>query len=337
MKTRVLLIILLSISFFSIFAQKDENVWLIKDKNIGNGIIYKPQDYINKELNFSNLIITAKENSEVIAPIAGTIIAFRYTYYKQLNISMTFGEFSYNDSISISDYDLEFRITIARQNNLNPNNISLLLGLKTSKGEIYWILGLRPTKYFKSGTKINKGEIIGKVGYSYHQIKQPSILFARDVNGKVADPMSIFGLKSTFSPSQEHTINFQTFKHSQSKLLEDFEIFKNALIQGHPGLYDYISKNDLNNLFRKTIEQINSPMTTEEFKTFLSPILTNIRDSHTALILKRNKSHDGSYPPILFGLKNDSLVVFSALPKFANFVGKEIIDIDGENMDILNL
>ena len=245
---------------------------------------------------------------------------------------MTFGVLSYNDSISISDYDIEFRKTIARQNNLNLNDISLLLGLETNKGEIYWILGLRPTKIFKSGTKINKGEVIGKVGYSYHRIKQPSILFARDVKGKPADPMSIFGLKTTFRAPQETTRNYLTYKHPEAKLVEDFRTFRNALEQGHPGLNDYISKNNLNSLFDSVKTDLISPMTSEEFKTLLLPILKEIRDSHTGLLSKRYKTIDGANPPILFGLKNDSLVVYSTLPEYRSHVNKKIIEIDGENI-----
>lgn len=333
MKMRTLLIILLSISNFFILAQEDVNNWLIKGENIGKGIIYRPQDYINKELNFSNLFINAKENSEVIAPRSGIVKSFRYAYYKKLTYSVTFGEPNYNDSLSVAYFDTEFRKTIAEQNNLNPNDISLLLGLETKKGEMYWILGLRPVKFFKTGTKINKGEIIGKVGYSYHQIKQPSILFSRDVQGKPADPMSMFGLKSTFRQSQQETTrNYLTYKHPRVKLAKDFKTFKNALVQGHPGLYDYISKDNLNNLFDKAEAQLTSRMTSEEFRTLLLPILKEIRDSHTVLLSKRYKTTDRAYPPILFGLKNDSLVVYSALPEYKNFLDKKIIGIDGENL-----
>ncbi len=283
-------------------------------------------------MNYSNLIIEAEENSEVIAPVSGTIKTFHYAYYKRLNISMTFGGHNYKDSISINDYDNYFRETIARENNLRPEDISLLLGIETRKDEIYWLLGLRPTKYFKTGTKITKGETIGKVGYSYGQIKEPSIIFSRDIGGRPADPMIIFGLKSTFDIVPEKKINYETYKHHQTKLLQDFKIFKNSLIQGHPGLYDYIEKSELNKCFNKAEMKLNKPMTTDEFKKVLLPIVKNIRDSHTVLLSKTHKSNEDKYPPILYGLRNDSLLIFASLPKFNNFLGKRIVEIDGKKV-----
>ena len=86
-----------------------------------------------------------------------------------------------------------------------------------------------------------------------------------------------------------------------------FEIFKNSLIEGHPGLYDYITPNELEILFFETEKQINKPLTSEEFKFLLIPIIKNIKDSHTAILSKKYKFKYDFHLPILFGLKNDSL------------------------------
>jgi len=315
-------------------AQEDVDSWPIKEVTVGKGIIYKPQDYIHEELNFSILFINAEENSEVIAPHSGIVKSFSYIYFKALTYTTSF-EHNYNDSLEVSLYDSEFRKNLAQENMLNPDYFSIMLGLEVQKGEMYWISGLRPVKFFKTGTKIEKGEVIGKVGYSYRKIKQPSIQLARDVNGKPTDPISIFGLKSTFISPQKSTRNYLTYKHPVKKLIEDFNIFKEALEQGHSGLYDYTSKDQLNKRFDLVEAKLIKPMTSEEFRLLLIPILREIRDSHTALISKRYKPNDGLKPPILFGLKNDSLVVFSSLPEQRGFIGKKIIEIDGE--DVINI
>jgi C-terminal processing protease CtpA/Prc len=312
-------------------AQEDVDSWPIKGENIGKGIVFKPQDYIRDELNFDNLFIKAEENSEVIAPHSGIVKSFSYVYHETLKYMM-FLEHSYNDSLEISLHDAEFRENSAHKNELNPNYISISLGLEVKKGEMYYISGLRPVKYFKTGTKIKKGDIIGKVGYSYHKIERPSIQFSRSLRGRSADPMSIFGLTSSFLPPQKSTRNYLTYKHPVKKLIEDFNVFKDALEEGHPGLYDYVSKDQLNKLFDLVEAKLIKPMTSEEFRVLLLPILKEVRDSHTGLISKRYKTNDRSTPPILFGLKNDSLVVFSTITEHSGLVGKNIVEIDGEKV-----
>ena len=102
-----------------------------------------------------------------------------------------------------------------------------------------------------------------------------------------------------------------------------------------PVLYDYISKNELSDLFEHTKLEINHPMTSEEFRILLLPILTSIRDSHTALLSKMYKITDNSRPPILFGLKNDSLIVFATLSEYERFLNKSIITIDGVDISVI--
>lgn len=67
--------------------QKDTDLyqWPIEGKNTGEGILYRPQDYIDKELNFGNLYITAELGNNIVSPCDGTVTAFYLVYYPSLH------------------------------------------------------------------------------------------------------------------------------------------------------------------------------------------------------------------------------------------------------------
>jgi C-terminal processing protease CtpA/Prc len=312
----------------NLFSQNKVNyLWPIKNTDVGKGIIVKPQDYIENELNFGNLFITANEGEIVVAPHSGIIKNFGYTYRKTL-IDMRSYRHKYNDSLSIEEFDIEYRKAAANHYKVNAKNISISIGIQTPKGDIYYISGIRPTEYFKTGAKIIRGQTIGRVGYSFHKIEKPSIWFSKSAKSKVEDPMSVFGINSTFVPYQKDKINYLKFKHPISKLKKDFIVFRESLEEGHPGLYDYITKVELDNLFDKTYTNILKPLTSEEFRLSLLPILRAIKDSHTALYSNKYKISDKTKLPILFGIMNDSLIIYSALETENKFLHKSISKIN---------
>jgi len=100
---------------------------------------------------------------------------------------------------------------------------------------------------------------------------------------------------TTYSPSKTY---------SQSELLEDFTIFKNALIELHPSLYRYQSKATIDSVFEKTAGQINKSMTEIEFWRVLKPAIVSIHSGHTDLSFSsaeinwRNKYRQNYLPPI---------------------------------------
>lgn len=330
MKKHLILIIFLYLSS-TIYAQNKKYVWLIKNKSVGSGILYKPQDYIDDELNFGNLFITANEGATVLAPHSGIIKNFYYTYSKSL-IYMSGFRFQYNDSLSVKEFDINFRKKEAKKHKIDPKFISISIGIQTKKGEIYNISGLRPIQFFKTGTKVEKGQAIGYVGYSYYKIDKPSIWFSRSINGKVADPMRIFGINSTFIPYKIDKIDYLNYKHPVDNLKKDFIVFRKALEEGHPGIYDYTTKPELDKLFNQIYQNYTEPLTSEEFRISLLPILRAIKDSHTALYSKKYKLTDKSKLPILFGLQNDSLIVYATTTEYRNLLHKKINNINNESV-----
>ncbi len=328
-----LLIFVLFFIQINVFSQY---LWPIKGGNIGENIIFKPQDLIGSELNYNNLIISAEHGSEVLAPESGTIVFLSYIYYQNLQYVFTRKVF-YKDTISVHDFDINQRKLMASGIPTDLKYISIFLMIQTKNGKKYSVSGLRPIKFFKTGSTIKKGDIIGTVGYVYNKIKEPAIMFSISERSKPVDPMNVFGLVSTFIPagSDNNKINLLTHLHSPKELQEDYKIFCESLIEGHPGLYDYISKDELKQAMDRTLNELNKPMTSEQFRLKLAKIISLIRDSHTAIYSNRYKLTDGSRPPLLFGLNNDSLVVYSATKKYKDFIGKKIIKIDNVNTELI--
>lgn len=308
-----------------------DNLWLwpIKGEKNAENIIYKPQTYIEKELNFGMLFIGATEGNEVISPTDGVITFFVYTYYELLNHSSVYGIKILNDEkdrINIAD-------TYSKP--IDSKYISVTVGIKTNSGKVIYICGLRPTKIFKTGEKITKGKVIGRVGFVYNKIPEPCISISVSENGKPADPMSPFGLKTSF-------INPINIKYkgilSAAEIKSDLLIFTDALKEGHPGLYDYISKYSFETLLQKAFSSIKQPMSTADLKNLLTTIISSVRDSHLNILPAGNptsSTKENFFPNVSFGWLDDSLIVNRTIESDKNYLGRKVIEVDGITADSL--
>lgn len=332
MVIKLVSVVVFSLIFLTVYPQEKIHYWPIQGQKLGDSIIYKPQDYINEELNYGNLFITAKEGTTVVAPCNGVVNVYNYSYLFSLHYSVTFPIREGSDK--------EIRESIAKELwdekkiNVDSKYISIVLGINTDKG-VYYIRGLRPVKKFKTGYVLRKGEIIGTVGYSYKAVSKPGICIERSLNGTPADPMSAFGLTSTYiHPKKRNKLNHQ---FTVEQLKEDFVIFRESLEEGHPGLYDYIQKTKLDDLFEQTYLRISQPMSATVFLDLLSPIIRNVRDSHTNLYLDgdENSTSVFSRPSVFFGFLNDSLIVTRSIEKYKQYIGKRVIEINGIKADSL--
>ena len=324
------------IIFFGFYINTySQYLWPIKNNEIGEHILYKPQDYIDKEINGHSLFIGANKDDIVIAPQSGKIDCIYYIYNQQLGYSFMQNTY-YTQTAIESGLDKQQRKAFANEVKCNPKFVSLFIKVKTNNNR-YSITGIRPIKYLKTGSYINKGDTIGRVGFAYHKIYQPSIKFDVTENSKVSDPMTVFGLKTTFKLGCKlNKVDYLTHKHSPKKLQEDFEVFINSLLEGHPGLYDYITPEKLQYVITKTKQELNNPMTSEEFRLKIASIIAQIKDSHTAIFASKYKVTDGSKPPVLYGLKDDTLIIFSAINQYNHLKGKKILQIDNwEVKDII--
>jgi hypothetical protein len=77
--------------------------------------------------------------------------------------------------------------------------------------------------------------------------------------------------------------NLPRFKPAQ--LLEDFQIARRALEEGHSGIYRYTPKHRLDEIFDQAARSLDRPMDAVEFYRVLAPAVNNIKCGHTAVVL----------------------------------------------------
>lgn len=332
MKKTIIILIFQFIATISSFAQDSLSLWPISGQKAGENILYKPTDYIGTEKNFDDLFITAPEGTPVLAPVSGTISSIGYHYSGSL-VTISSFDVSTAPITDIAEYDKQQRRLIADRESLNAQFISISICISYRPGEHYWIRGLRPFVMFKTGHKIKKGDIIGYVGYCYKLIPEPCVWFNRSINGKPADPMSPFGLKTSFIPYKPVPIKSEI---PVSELISDFKVFRQALEEGHPGLYDYTLRANMDSIFESIRRKITLPMSSPKFYGLLRPVIDSIRDSHTALY--NTSGQADIYPqkeiielPVQFGFQNDSLIIFRTLPDYKNLLHKRILKINNES------
>ncbi|MCL2413188.1 MAG: hypothetical protein FWC98_03515, partial [Bacteroidales bacterium] len=229
---------------FACFAQAETFLWPIKNAEIGENVLFRPQEYIGNELNFGNLIIHAPKGTVVVAPTDGEVTSFNYVYLHSLARMTGFRFIPTN-----FEKDREFfeSRSCSREDQScgtveDVNFVSVSLGLRLQDGRTIWISGLRPTRTFRTGERIQRGDTIGTVGYFYRAVPQPAIRVSiSERNQTVGDPMSPFGLRTTFRrPEQCVARTILTAEEAKS----DFTILVDALREGFPGLHDFVSEQD---------------------------------------------------------------------------------------------
>ena len=323
-------LILVSITVYCItgFAQTNLFTWPIPGKNAGENILYRPNDYIDGEVNYENLIIFADENTSVISPVAGYITGFNYVYHKKYSGSIMFRLEPSLDYLS----DCKEIMSYYPNENYDPKYLSLTIAIKTQDGYNVHLSGLRPHKIFKTGDKISQGDIIGKVGYFYYKINKPCIAFSISKNGYAEAPMLPFGLKSTFKKFVKKEITNLTKKEA----LENINILIETIEEGYPGLYDYLTTEEWQDIILKIKNQVAENMPYKDFLSLLhTSLIRYIRDNHfvitTSIPIDWNAPH--YQPTITFGFLNDSLVITNTELSYNYYYGKKILEVNGITAD----
>ena len=88
-------------------------------------------------------------------------------------------------------------------------------------------------------------------------------------------------LASSFALAQDGKT--QATKFTREQLLEDFEIARRALEEGHSGIYRYTSKAELDRAFADARKRLDHPMDAYEFFRVLAPAVAMIKCGHTSV------------------------------------------------------
>jgi C-terminal processing protease CtpA/Prc len=84
------------------------------------------------------------------------------------------------------------------------------------------------------------------------------------------------------------------------QLRKDFAIFRNALEEGHAGLYRYTPKTELDEYFESIAKKLDRPTTELDFYRMLAPLIAHIHDGHTSISLSQSLENILDATPNLF-------------------------------------
>ena len=327
MKTKLTLVML----FVGVVAFAETTfLWPIKNAETGENILLRPQEYIGDELNFYNLIIHAPRGTLVQAPADGVVTAFTYGYRHSLTRMTSFGR--------TPTTNFEEDIEAIRQNmcsgrrcfnqDIDLNFVSIGLGIRLDDGRMMWISGLHPTRIFRTGERVQRGDIVGTVGYFYHAIPQPAIsLNISERGGSVSDPMSPFGLRTTFIPPR---IQQPRTNLTAEQATKDFTVLVDALREGFPGLFDFVTEQDFDAHVSQALAQMQNGIRTADFHNIVAGLIRIVRDNHLTILSRPPaRALNRYFSPVFFGWLNDSIVITRTLEQYTDFYKRRVIAVDG--------
>ncbi len=333
MKTKAIIIALLLMGNFA-FAQ-DNYLWPIPGKQAGEGILFRPQDYIGvaeaqtqAELNFGDLIIGAPLGTPVLCPVDGKIHSALLGYRNSWSCSLiSFDQQTGNyeqDSLLFLEWDNMTQEKI--------HNTTLWVGIKTADGKTVWIDGIRPTRLFKTGEPIHRGDTLGTIGFVYKKIKQPCISVSISKNSQAVDPMTPFGLKTTFIPPKVN--NKTQLTHEEAQV--DIDSMMLALEDAFPGLYDYTPKEEFDTYIKNKMAAIGETISRSDFEVLVFKLIGKIHDSHTAIISAPKVTGTSGLPSsVCLGWFNDTLQVWRTVPRYKDYLGKPVVSVNDIPADSL--
>lgn len=331
-------------------------LWPIEGQKAGSGILYCPQGYIEKEFNYDHLVIGAPEGANVVCPVDGTVVSVAVSYQQSLDYLMYFRnpEISKSFDALIESVGKDYG---EKNKSADLKFLSGQIGIKTADGKTVYIHGLTGERIFKTGQKIKRGEVIGKVAYWYFQVKASSICVT--VSEKIAsDPMTPFGIKTTFIKAED-VKPVKSLTVAQAK--EDFLTFIDILRDAYPGLYDVLSEEELVKFTEKSVSELegighNSVMrkvnnisdssvpvdslsiSYSEFRPFMYRVLSTIHDSHFYIqpsIWNKDKGYSNPdyQPAVYWGWFDDTLRITRATKEYEKYKGAQVISVNGITAD----
>lgn len=215
-------------------------MWPVERAKAGDNILYSPQDLIDNELNTEWLVVSAPEGAVVVAPCDGIFSGFGMNYRPGLAMSYSWG--GIDGSKSIDERKAELIASGDLDRSLDPKYVTGTASIQAADGNSIHITGLSSDIKLKPGQPIKRGTPIGRVAYSYFKITEPSIVIEISNKGLKADPMTPFGLKTTYKP---WGLPKPVVSLTKEQAVEDFTIYIDALKECFTGLYNVLSPQEL--------------------------------------------------------------------------------------------
>ncbi len=302
-------------------------LWPIAGAAAGEGILYQPQTHIGDELVFAELFIGAAEGTEVVAPADATVTSVSLSYNFSLTYSSSFQDDEPLDRIAE-------KLSRRFGTRVDPRNIGTQISLTLADGRRLHLHGLRSVRSLRTGERVQRGEVLGTVGCSYHRIAQPSIsLSCSTPSGQSSDPMAPFGLRSTFLPPDVRKVEHV----SRSEAEADFDTLMQVLTAAYPGLCDNHTPEEVEHFRTRFRASIPDGMSIEAWYCRMRQAVSFFHDSHLTLYPPESQQQQRYYilPALYFGWTDSTCVVTRTTRGYGDCLGRRIRSIDGIPADTL--
>ena len=116
-----------------------------------------------------------------------------------------------------------------------------------------------------------------------------------------------------------------------TQLHRDFQILRSALEEGHPGIYRFTPKSELDQVFDRAAKQLNRRMTAMNFYRLLAPVVARLKCGHTSLRpsgLMEQRLADEPLIPIQVAILGGKVFVTRDYSAAAQLAGAEVLSIN---------
>lgn len=306
----------------SIWAQ--DFVWPMAGKRAGDNVLCKPQSYIGTEHNFSDLFIGGEYGDAVVSPVSGKVVFVSALYRKSLEYAISVG--------GSGSFDQIIRDAVAEKIG-NEKYVCGTISIMTADGRKVNISGLTGPKLFMTGQRVSTGDTLGFLAYSFKAFSEPSLILSiSDARGKPTDPMSPFGLESTF---KEPETLVREDPLPAEKCREDITVLEEAVLDAYPSLDALMSEE----AFRASMDSIRRGITgpvsvsNGSFGLILRSFNKLVHDSHLYRLPDQHNTAANSsalyLPSFYYMWADDTLSVLATSKPMAKYCGKAVASVDG--------
>ncbi len=300
-------------------------------KDVGK-VIGKPGYIINPKIKESvfngGYFIGASMHTPVYAVEDGTIVSLtkHEIMGPKLNYIMYFHDLK------------DFEGKVNKYENINwvkRSNIIGAVGILLENGTKVYYTGLMPgdTVLSKTGVRVKRGDLIGHVGNMNVIFDEPCFRISlSNADGTVGD-IGIPLLGKDNKLEQIMKTNTPPEILDEQTLLEAFDIFREALEEGHPSLYKNLSKTEFDSVFQVARNKITGSMKPAEFRAFLMPLISKIGCSHTYLSQLIPAKDKHIFPLWLSYVEDECIVVGCFFGRNEFLKGCQILEIDDKSID----
>src|SRR5262249_21827622 len=114
------------------------------------------------------------------------------------------------------------------------------------------------------------------------------------------------------------------------QLREDFLILRRALEEGHPGIYRYTARAELDKRFDEAAKALDRPMTVHEFYRIVAPVVAAIKCGHTGARVNPDLAEGNVMLPLVVRVLDGKVDVVQDLSGGKNsLAGQELRAVNG--------